>query len=175
VTVRQLNRPLLIKPAKELATRIKELGSNYSEFAIELEEPSDKVLPVFANKPPDNCLHVFISLPNDQRLAKRPRLDDGCPEGWLQLDDDDPWKIFGDYWRKQNDATMSDVLSITPANDEKGKEDPNYRLQLVPETENKIIVRDCYKRLYEYIRDLRDSKYNGLVLTGQPGTGASSS
>jgi hypothetical protein len=63
---------------------------------------------------------------------------------------------------------MSDVLSITPANDEKGKEGPKYRLKLVPKTENKIIVRECYKPLYEYIRNLRNDKYTGLVLTGQP-------
>jgi hypothetical protein len=121
-------------------------------------------------------LRWFEVLNDNQPSPKRPRLDYGFPEGWLQLHDDDPWKIFGDYWRKKNDATMSDVLSITPANDEKGKEDPKYRLPFLVETNNKIIVRECYKPLYDYIRELRDRmKYRGIVVTGQPGTGASSS
>ena len=113
---------------------------------------------------------------DNQSPPKRPCLDDGFPEGWLRLPDDDPWKIFGDYWRKQNVMTMSDVLSITPANDKKGEEDPKYRLRFNPETKNKIIVRECYKTLYNYIREMRDRiYYKGLILTGQPGTGASSS
>jgi hypothetical protein len=102
-------------------------------------------------------------------------LNNRWPQGWIELPDDDPWKLFGDYFRKKNVTTMSDVLSVTLAYDEKGEEDPKYRLPLAPATENKIIVRECYKLLYDYIRPQRDRKFGGLVLTGQPGTGASSS
>ena len=70
---------------------------------------------------------------------------------------------------------MSDDHTITLAYDERGKEDTTYRLPLAPETDNKIIVRDCYKSFYDYILRLRSEKRTGLVLTGQPGTGASSS
>ena len=102
--------------------------------------------------------------------------DDEWREGWKQLPDNNPWKLFGDYWRKKNVETMGDGLSITLAYDERGEKDPTYRLSLVPETNNKIIVRECYTSLYNYILELRrKKKYNGLVLTGQPGTGASSS
>jgi hypothetical protein len=101
--------------------------------------------------------------------------DDVWREGWKQLPDNNPWKLFGDYWRKKNVETMSDSLSITLTYDERGEKDPTYRLPLVPETENKIIVRECYTSLYDYILELRRIKYNGLVLTGQSGTGASSS
>jgi hypothetical protein len=96
-------------------------------------------------------------------------------KGWKQLPDNNPWKLFSDYWRKKNVETMSDGLSITLAYDEKGGKDPRYRLPLVPETNNKIIVRECYTSLYDYILYLRREGFNGLVLTGQPGTGASSS
>ena len=70
---------------------------------------------------------------------------------------------------------MSDGHSITLAYDERGVEDPTYRLPLAPSTNNKILVRECYKSLYDYILRLRITKYYGLVLTGQPGTGAFSS
>jgi hypothetical protein len=43
---------------------------------MELKEPSDKVLAVFANKQPDDCLHVFISLPT----GKRPRSSSSAEE-----------------------------------------------------------------------------------------------
>jgi hypothetical protein len=94
---------------------------------------------------------------------------------WCQLGDDNRWKQFGDYWRKQNAETTSNSLSITLAYKEMGEENPHYRLPLAPETENKIIVRACYKPFYNYILEMREKEYNGLVLTGQPGIGASSS
>jgi hypothetical protein len=93
--------------------------------------------------------------------------------GWCQLDDDDKWKQFGDYWRKNK--ITSDRPYITLAYEERGEEDPKYRLPLAPRTKNRIIVRECYKSFYDYILHLRRAKYLGLVLTGQPGTGASSS
>ena len=70
---------------------------------------------------------------------------------------------------------MSDGLSITLAYDEKGVKDPIYCLPFDVTTENRIIVRDCYKPLYDYIWELRSLKARGLVLSGQPGTGVSSS
>ena len=70
---------------------------------------------------------------------------------------------------------MSGVLSITPANDEKGKEDTKYRLPFVATAENKIIVRESYKPFYKYICLLREKGFKGLVVSGQPGTGAFSS
>ena len=95
-------------------------------------------------------------------------------DGWRRLGPKHPWKRFGDYWRKQSVETTSNSLSITLAYEEKGEEDPEYRLQLSPPTGNKIIVRACYKSLYDRILQLRqDENEKGFVLTGQPGTGAS--
>ena len=82
---------------------------------------------------------------DDRPSRKRPRLDRGWPYGWTELGDDDTWKLFGDYWRKKNVETMSDGHSITLAYDERGVEDPTYRLPLVPTTNNKILIRECYK------------------------------
>jgi hypothetical protein len=84
-------------------------------------------------------------------------------KGWLQLGDDDPWKLFGDYWRNQNVDTTRDGPTI------------EHGLPLTPEA-NKIIVRDCYKTFYDLIWEaIVGIKYTGFVLTGQPGTGAPSS
>jgi hypothetical protein len=114
------------------------------------------------------------------RGLKRPREgstsnDYEWHHGWRQLGDDDPWKRFSDYWRKQNVETTCERPSITLAYEERGEENPKYRLPLVPEIGNKIIVRDCYKSFYDHILKLRSRNVVGLVLTGQPGTGASSS
>jgi hypothetical protein len=116
-------------------------------------------------------------------LGKRTRSVDelasvqgGWREGWKQLGDRHHWKRFGDYWRKQNVETTRDSPSIALAYEERGKEDPEYRLPLSLDTKNEIVVRDCYKTLYDLIREMRDGSTSyGLVLTGQPGTGASSS
>jgi hypothetical protein len=108
-----------------------------------------------------------------KRARNESTSDDEWRRGWRQLDDDDKWKQFGDYWRKRE--ITSDSSSITLAYEERGEEDPKYRLPLVPETDDRIIVRECYKSLYDYILHLRRAKYRGLVLTGQPGIGASSS
>jgi hypothetical protein len=89
--------------------------------------------------------------------------------------DNDNWKRFGDYWRRQNVETTRDSPSITLAYEERGEENTMYRLPLVTRTMNKIIVRDFYKSFYDYILKLRDYITPGVVLTGQPGTGASSS
>jgi hypothetical protein len=99
--------------------------------------------------------------------------DDQWHQGWRQLGDDNKWKRFGDYWRKQDADKTCNHCSITFSYEERGRKDPQYCLPLVPETNNKIIVRECYKDLYNYIFTLRGHKYTGLILTGQPGTGAS--
>lgn len=72
------------------------------------------------------------------------------------------------------EKTTCDGPSITLAYEEKGEVNPECCLPLVPWTKNKVFVRDCYKSLYDYILDLRDGFDTGVVLTGQPGTGASS-
>ena len=97
------------------------------------------------------------------------------PHGWLQLDYDNKWKRFYDYWRRKGAEATRNSSFITFAYDEKGEEDPEHRLPLVARTKSKIIVRDCYRLFYDCILKLRNSSYNGLVLSGQPGTGASSS
>ena len=108
--------------------------------------------------------------------SSAPDLSEGkWRRGWHQLDDNDEWKQFFDYWRNQNVETTRNSAYITLSYDERGKEDPKYRLPLVPRTNNKIIVRDCYKHFYDYIVELRDDNSGGLILTGQPGTGAPSS
>jgi hypothetical protein len=101
-------------------------------------------------------------------------VEDYWKKGWEQLGDNDPWKLFGDYWRKQHVQTTRDKSFITLAYEERGEGDPKYRLSLAIRTQNRIIVRDCYKALYDLIRKKRVGSYNGLILTGQPGTGASS-
>jgi hypothetical protein len=110
-----------------------------------------------------------------QPPAKRRRVEEEWRRGWCQLDDGNVWKQFGDHWRKQNVDTLRDSASITFAYEERGEENRMYRLPLVPATNNKIIVRDCYKTFYDDILKLKDGKDNGLVLIGQPGTDASSS
>jgi hypothetical protein len=76
----------------------------------------------------------------------------------------------------ENIDTTRDSPSIALAYEESGEENPEYRLPLAPETNNKIIVRDCYKPIDDFIWEaVVGYKYSGLVLTGQPGTGASSS
>jgi len=102
-------------------------------------------------------------------------LDDGWRQGWRQLGDGNHWKQFGDYWRKQNVEETRDRHTIALAYEERGEENPEYRLRLATLTKNKIIVRNCYKSLYDYIFELRRVDFNGLVLTGQSGNGASSS
>jgi hypothetical protein len=136
-----------------------QLPPNYLKLNA-MEEISD----VWSKPPPKRHLHLYVTVLGDQWRQK-----------WCQLDDDDQWKLFGDYWKKQNAQTTSDSLSVTLAYEERGEENPVYRLPLVPQAKNKIIVRVCYKSFYNYILDMRENKYNGLVLTGQPGTGASSS
>ena len=95
------------------------------------------------------------------------------PQGWRRLDDNDVWTQFGEYWRKHE--ITSDSPSITLAYEERGEEDPEYRLQLTPTSKNKIIVRGCYSSFYDHLLNLRRTGNTGLVLTGQPGTGMSSS
>jgi hypothetical protein len=114
-------------------------------------------------------------------LAVKRARDESTPDdgkwhrGWRQLGDNNRWKQFGDYWRKQDVEKTRDSLSISLAYEESGEENPEYRLPLDPLTNNKIIVRDCYKSFYDRILKLRNDGYTGLVLTGQPGTGVSSS
>jgi hypothetical protein len=129
--------------------------------------------------PKENIFLVF-AVPAATRGLKRPRDEstsngDKWRQGWRQLSDDDPWKRFSDYWKKQNVETTRESPSITLAYEERGEENPEYRLPLVPDTGNKIIVRGCYGRFYDHILKLRGGDSAGLVITGQPGTGASSS
>ena len=127
---------------------------------------------------PAQHLHVFVKLPSsspDMIPLQRHNRDE-WPYGWDQLDGDSTWKRFYDYWRKQDAEATRNRAYITLAYEERGKEDPEYRLPLAPKTKNKIIVRDCYKHFYDYIMELRDSNcLTGLILTGPPGTGAPSS
>ena len=94
---------------------------------------------------------------------------------WRELDDNDRWKQFGDYWKRQDVETTRDRTSIAFAYDERGVENPDYRLPLATFTKNEIIVRKCYRTLYDHVLKRRNAMDHGLVLTGQPGTGASSS
>jgi hypothetical protein len=118
---------------------------------------------------------TFISLA--AVLGKRARSADKLApiHGWQLLDDNHLWKKFGGYWRKQNVETTRDSPRITLAYEERGKEDPDYRLRLAGNSQNRIIVRDCYKSLYDFIRKNKNGYNRGLILTGQPGTGAPSS
>jgi hypothetical protein len=103
-------------------------------------------------------------------------IQDGWRTGWHQLRDDDPWKLFGDYWRNQKVDTTRDSPSIALAYEESGRRNPEYRLPLDPEVNNEIIVRDCYRLIYDFMwKAVVGLKHSGLVLTGQPGTGAFSS
>ena len=169
--------------------RVAKLDPAYKIAAVWPEPPNREHLHIVALPSGSSgafCFPSFVDqrsflrrrevLDDDQPSPKRLRLDYRWPYGWLQLSDDDPWKLFGDYWRKKNVETMSAGRSIAFAYDEREEErDPGFRLRLVPETENKILVRECYVSLYQYIFKLRRSRYTGLVLTGQPGTGAPSS
>src|SRR5258708_465017 len=111
-------------------------------------------------------------------VEKLASIQDKWRTGWEKLGDDDKWKRFGDYWRKQDVEKTRNRPSIALAYEERGEEDEDYRLPLAEadETKHKIIVRECYKSFYDFIREARDEfRYAGFVLTGQPGTGASSS
>jgi len=57
----QLNDPVSVRPAKTLAERISGLG-NLSQFATELEDPSDSVLDTFREQPPKD-LHIIVQKP----------------------------------------------------------------------------------------------------------------
>jgi len=50
-----------VRPAKTLAERISGLG-NLSQFATELEDPSDSVLDTFREQPPKG-LHIIVQKP----------------------------------------------------------------------------------------------------------------
>jgi len=50
-----------IKPAKTLIERINGLG-DLSQFATELEDPSDSVLDIFSEQPPKG-LHIIVQKP----------------------------------------------------------------------------------------------------------------
>ena len=170
--------------------RIAELDPREIVAVVWPEQPNRKHLHIIVAHPSGaSCFPSYVDLrlflrrrevldDDDRPFLKRLRLDYvdyRWPYGWRRLSDDSPWKLSGDYWRKKKVETMSDDHTITLAYDERGKEDPTYRLPLAPETDNKIIVRDCYKSFYDYILRPRSEKRTGLVLTGQPGTGASSS
>ncbi|KAN0102505.1 hypothetical protein V8E52_011877, partial [Russula decolorans] len=127
-------------------------------------------------RPGDTDTHPVPATTKGLKQLKRARDestsdDDQWHQGWRQLGDDNKWKRFGDYWRKQDADKTCNHCSITFSYEERGRKDPQYCLPLVPETNNKIIVRECYKDLYNYIFTLRGHKYTGLILTGQPGTG----
>lgn len=51
-----------IRPSKELAKRIRSKGTNISLFAEELKEMVDKVSDFFPNQPPEDSLHIFVTL-----------------------------------------------------------------------------------------------------------------
>jgi hypothetical protein len=123
-------------------------------------------------------IFLVFAVPAVTKGLKRARYEstsdnDKWRKGWDQLPDNDPWKLFGDSWRKQNAEKTRDRPSIPLAYEEMGEKDPRSRLPLAFNTENKIFVRKCYRELYDFILTLRQSDYTGLVLTGQPGTGAS--
>jgi hypothetical protein len=67
-------------------------------------------------------------------------VQDGWRDGLKQLGDDNKWKRFGDYWRKQNVETTRESPSITLGYEEKGEENLEYHLPLAGDTQNKIIV-----------------------------------
>lgn len=111
------------------------------------------------------CVNIRGIVSTSDRRAKA--------NGWKRLDDDNEWKQFADYWSKQDFQTTFKGSTIPLAYNEKGKEDPRYRLRLAPRSKNVIMIRDCYRPLYAYaLNTLRNEDINGLVLTGQPGTGA---
>jgi len=57
----QVKDPVSVSPAKTLAERISGLGE-LSQFAAELQEPSDSVLDAFPEEPPKG-LHIIVQMP----------------------------------------------------------------------------------------------------------------
>jgi Crinkler effector protein N-terminal domain len=60
---RQLNEPVRVKPIKTLVARIKSLGDELSQFAVEIEEPTDKIADFFPQHPPEGHLHIIVQKP----------------------------------------------------------------------------------------------------------------
>ncbi|KAF8273503.1 hypothetical protein EI94DRAFT_1795256 [Lactarius quietus] len=116
----KLNKPESIKPAAtDIATRVQSHGYNYSRFAIELEDPSDKVLTIFANKPPDDCLHVFITLPIERSEGKRPCSSSGAEgEGKRMKPEVPPWltELHSKIWNRVDlTQTLTRTVEVTEA------------------------------------------------------------
>jgi hypothetical protein len=59
----QLNKPVPVKPIKTLVARVKSLGDELSQFAVKLEEPTDRVSKFFPKHPPEDDLHIVVQKP----------------------------------------------------------------------------------------------------------------
>jgi hypothetical protein len=54
---------MVIKPSRSLSQRIQLLGTNFSDFADELDEPTDTVSDRWPAQPANDRLHVLVKLP----------------------------------------------------------------------------------------------------------------
>lgn len=65
----QLDKPLLIAPAKDLVQRLAELGTELTQYATEMDEPTYKVSAYFSDVYPKDHLSIIVQVPANGEMG----------------------------------------------------------------------------------------------------------
>jgi len=65
----QLDKPLLIAPAKDLVQRLAKLGTEPAQYAAPMDEPTYKVSTHFSDVPPEGYLSIVVGVPANGEMG----------------------------------------------------------------------------------------------------------
>ena len=65
----QLDKPLLIAPAKDLVQRLAKLGTEPAQYAAEMDEPTYKVSTHFSDVLPEGYLSIVVGAPANGEMG----------------------------------------------------------------------------------------------------------
>jgi hypothetical protein len=114
----KLKDPMVIKPSRSLFQRIQSLGTNFSGFADELDEPTDNVSDFWKLRPANDRLHIFVRLsaaPLGQKRSAENLSDEilQCPVKKPRLD---LLAGSGTIYQSEADTENCNDIPILPCN-----------------------------------------------------------
>ncbi|KIM43170.1 hypothetical protein M413DRAFT_397524 [Hebeloma cylindrosporum] len=183
----KLKESLTIRPAETMATRLEQLGTEVSQYAVKLKEPTDKVSDCFSDATLQDHLHIIVQVPparispsstskrskhldsTDERDVKRPR--DSASHASDVEDLNQLWKML---W----EGGVNPVKEVAVQRGSDPLQDTEVPTTMkvlhgLPKlfAPNDMFIRDDYEKAWSIIETKIESGDNALVIIGHPGIG----
>ncbi|KAK7684378.1 hypothetical protein QCA50_012325 [Cerrena zonata] len=141
-----------------------------------LMQPSRRLRKYFPDGPaPDEneIIDILVCLDSDSMLSRRDSDIRTGPFSQWKLEESQ-WSSFCAYWRTKDFRETSERSIIPLAFDAAGETDLSHRLGALMLTAQSFIVPESYRTLFDRVLHLQQwTPSNGVLVTGQPGTGKS--